>query len=146
MSAVAQPYVEGFRLATAAFAKGRAVLSEVRDPKSEAARPALQLGLQCVVSGLTQLEALARRYMSSPEAAGTNGTKPILGDPAFRIAASQCADALDQAPAYIGVAGKEIATTVRAWVGENDPAQAAGLSMLCDAAGRVVKTRAGRAA
>jgi hypothetical protein len=146
MATVASPYIELFQLASAGIAEGRGVLTDAADLRGDAVRPLLVYANQAFVSGFIQLEALARRYVSSPECSGAASAKPILSDPGFRAAAGACADQLDQAAPFVGVPGGRIASGLRRWIAETNPAEAHTLAMACDAAARMAKMKAGRAA
>jgi hypothetical protein len=145
MAAITQSLIEMFRLATAGFTECGDILAELPDPRGETARPAVQFAFQNAVTGFTQLEALSRRYLSEAEYAAKTAGKPILSDQGFRSAAGECAASLDAIGAYLGIAGKRIAATLRAWLDQNDPTKACVLHSQCDAAARLAKTKAGRA-
>jgi hypothetical protein len=146
MATAAAPFTETWHLAAAAFAEGCGCLGDAATLSKDEARPSVAYGFQVLTSGLVQVEALARRYVTAPECTYDGAAKPILNDPMFRSAALRCATAIDEALPHLGLPGKRIAEAVRRWVDSSNPADARTVAMACDATARITKTKAGRAA
>lgn len=146
MATPATPFIADWHLATAAFAEGCGSLGDAVGLSKNDARPSVAYGFQVLTSGLVRVEALARRYVTTPECTVDGDAKPILRDPAFRAAALGCATAIEEAVLHLGLPGKRIAGAIRRWVEASDPAEARTIAMACDAAARMTKTTAGRAA
>ncbi len=145
MATPAAPFIETWHLAAAAFAEGCESLGDAASLSKDDARPSVAYGFQVLTSGLVQVEALARRYVTTPECVHEGTAKPIVNDPLFRSAALRCATAIDMAAPHLGHPGGRIAATVRRWVETSNPAQARTIAMACDATARMTKTKAGRA-
>jgi hypothetical protein len=131
-------------LASAGIAEGHASLAET-ELHGDAARPVLAYAHQAITSGLNQLEAVAKRYVATPECAIGTQARPILSDEKFRAAGLDCALAVEAA-GVLGVSGERLAKAVREWIEGNDPTKARAVAMAADAACRMSKMRAARAA
>jgi hypothetical protein len=83
MATAAAPFIEVVQLASAGFAEGRSVLADAPDLRGDVGRPLLAWGHQAFTSGFIQLEALARRYISTPECAQRTPAKPLSGVRAY---------------------------------------------------------------
>jgi hypothetical protein len=146
MATPATPFTEDWHLAAAAFAEGCGSLGDAAGLSKDDARPSVAYGFQVLTSGLVRVEALARRYVTAPECALDGAAKPILSDPSFRAAALRCAVAIEHAVPHLGLPGKRIASAIHRWIEASNPAEARTIAMACDAAARMTKTTAGRAA
>lgn len=144
MASVAAPYSELFRLAAAGLAEGAAVLTEAQGADAEASRPMIAYANQVFAGAFAKIEAAARRYMATNEYNNPNLPRPVLSDSGLRATVEECAKAMETAAPVLSVAGRRVPAVLRGWLG--DPAQAGLLAMQCDAAGRLAKTRSGRAA
>jgi hypothetical protein len=145
MATVAAPFIETWHLAAAAFAEGCGSLGDAAGMEKDEARPSIAYGFQVLTSGLVQVEALARRYVTTPECALGDNAKPIVCDLTFRSAACKCADAIELSVPHLGIPCNRIAVAIRRWVEDSNPAEARTVAMACDAAARIAKTKSGRA-
>lgn len=144
MASVAAPFSELFRLAAAGLAEGAAVLTEAQGADVEAARPMIAYANQVFAGAFAKIEAAARRYMATNEHNNPNLPRPILSDAGLRATVEECAREMESAAPMLSVAGRRVPVALRRWL--SDPTQAGLLAMQCDAAGRLAKTKSGRAA
>ena len=144
MPSVAAPFVEMFQLAASGFSEGAAVLTEAQATGGEAARPMLAFGNQLMAGAFRQIEAAARRYLQANEAINERSPRLILNDTALRAAVEECATAMESAAPLLSVAGRRMPKVLRSWL--DNPRDALVLASQADAAVRLAKTRAGRAA
>jgi hypothetical protein len=143
MASVAEPYTEALRRSTAGFADAHDALAcGVMD---EPDQDSTAFARQSVVTGLDALVKYTNRYAVSPEFRSTfrddgESATPILRDGAFRRAAGELAEHVEECRDVLGsAASTRIAKTVRALVAECKPEYARTLASQAETAARLVK-------
>jgi hypothetical protein len=145
MSFNPQPMTNMLRLAAAAFTEAAKAFEEAAALGKPEGKEALAYAYGVATTGLAQVAAAAKQYVSLPECARNEAVLPVLADTAFRSAVGECASALGGLASAFPLAAR-IEASLRRLIEANNPGEARTLAMVCDTAARSAKMSGARAA